>query len=42
VGGILFVGLEAAMGTPEVTWIAGGLRHVHGQARRALGMATHG
>jgi putative peptidoglycan lipid II flippase len=42
VGAGVFIGLEAAMGTPQVFWITGGLRHVHAKARRALGMTAHG
>jgi len=42
VGGAVFVGLQAAWGTPEVTWIVDGLRHVRGKAKRALGVVSDG
>jgi putative peptidoglycan lipid II flippase len=42
VGGVVFVGLQAAWGTPEVTWIVGGLKRVRGKASRALGGVTRG
>jgi len=42
VGGAVFVGLQALWRTPELSWIAGGLSHVRGKARRAIAGVTHG
>jgi putative peptidoglycan lipid II flippase len=41
VGGAVFIALQALWKTPELTWIAGGLGHVRGKARRAIAGVTH-
>jgi uncharacterized transporter YbjL len=36
VGASVFVAAQAAMKTPELSWLASGLNHIRGRAQRAL------
>jgi putative peptidoglycan lipid II flippase len=42
VGAAVFLGFEALLRTPELGWLAGGLGHVRGKARRGIAGVTHG
>jgi hypothetical protein len=42
VGAVVFLGFQALWRTPELGWLAGGLGHVRGKARRRVAEAAHG
>jgi putative peptidoglycan lipid II flippase len=42
VGAMVFLGFQAIWRTPELGWLAGGLGHMRGKARRGIAEATHG
>jgi putative peptidoglycan lipid II flippase len=42
VGAVVFLGFQAIWRTPELGWLAGGLGHLRGKARRGIAEATNG
>ena len=42
VGAVVFLGAQAIWRTPELGWLAGGLGHMRGKARRGIAEVTHG